>query len=92
MTTTLDTTEAAATVETTDTDTAANTEEWFGKTYELTRKNGNVTKVRFTKKRADILRRLLSGETAKDIIGQGFNKSTVTIVNYQARKLGLLNK
>jgi len=92
MTTTLDMTENAATVETPNTDATASAEEWFGKTFELERKNGNVTKVRFTKKRADILRRLLAGEAAADIIGQGFNKSTVTIVNYQARKLGLLNK
>lgn len=79
-----------------DAETAAEVTEksndWEGKTFEIKRRSGNITQVRFTKTRATILGLLLNDTATSDVIAQGFNKSTVTTVYYQARKLGLLNR
>lgn len=59
--------------------------------YTLTRKNGRVDSVTFTGKRGEILELVQSGKSNEDIIAAGFNKGTVAIVRWQAKKVGLFN-
>jgi len=58
--------------------------------FTMTNAKGTEIKVRFSGKRAEILGLLKDGKTKDEIVAEGFNKSTVNVVNNQAKKLALL--
>lgn len=60
-------------------------------TYELKDKNGKIISIRFTGKRKQILDLVLNGKTSEEIAAEGFSKNTVSVVKWQAKKIGLLN-
>lgn len=59
-------------------------------TYELTRKNGRVDTIRFTGKRGQILEHIKAGLSNEEIQEKGFSKHTVSVVRWQAGKVGIL--
>lgn len=61
-----------------------------GTKYSLTRKGGRVDTVTFSGKRGQILELVQSGKSNDEVVAAGFNKGTVSIVRWQAKKLGLL--
>lgn len=59
--------------------------------YSLARKGGRVDSVTFTGKRGQILELVQAGKSNDEIVAAGFNKGTVSIVRWQAKKLGLVS-
>lgn len=46
--------------------------------------------VRFTKKRAEVLKLLQEGKSRQEILEKGYTPSIIGVVGWQAKKLGLL--